>query len=107
MQDSNTDIAVHGQSANLSEWIVLVRPDFGHIKDIPLVIFSILGIHDLNIDIPNRIIPAFDCIKQVLQEKIRILSGHLLSFLAGEVLDTLLGFDMNLDVLERAILKKT
>jgi len=106
VQDYTTNIAIHGQSADLPKWVVLVRPDFGHIKNIPLVVFSILGIHDLNIDTPNRIVPAFDCVEQILQEKVWILSGHLLSFLAGEVLDTLLGFDMNLNVFERAILKK-
>ena len=83
-----------------------MRPDFGHIKDVPLVIFSVLGVHDLDIDMPNRIVSAFNCVEQVLQQEIWILSGHLCSFLAGKVLDTLLGFDMNLNILKRTILRK-
>lgn len=101
-----TDIPIQGQSADLSEWIVLVRPDFGHIKDIPLVILSIFGIHDLNIDIPNRIVSAFDCFEQVLEQIVWILSSYLCSFLSSEVFDTLLGFDVDLDVLERTILER-
>lgn len=60
-----------------------MRPDFGHIEDVPLVGFRILGVHNLDVDIPNRIVLAFNGVVQILQEEVWILSSDSGGFLLG------------------------
>lgn len=81
-----------------------MRPDLGHVKDVPLVGFSILGIHDLDINIPDRIVLSLNGLVQILEQEVWVLAGYSGSFLLGEVFDTLLSFEMHFDVFERAIL---
>lgn len=81
-----------------------MRPDLGHIKDVPLVCFSILGIHGLDVDVPDRIIFSLDGLVEVLEEEVWVLAGDSGGFLPSEVLNALLSFDVHLDVFERAIL---
>ena len=99
-----THIPVQGQSANLAKRIVLVRPDLGHVKDVPLVGFSILGIHDLDINIPNRIVLSLNGLVQILEQEVWVLAGYFSGLLLGEVLNPLLSFDVHFDVFERAVL---
>lgn len=81
-----------------------MRPHLGHIKDVPLVGFGVLGIHDLDVDVPDGIVLGLDGLVQVLQEEVWVLSGDPGGFLLREVLDSLLGLDVHFDVFERAIL---
>jgi hypothetical protein len=81
-----------------------MRPDFGHVKNIPLVTFGLFGIHDLNIDIPNRVISLFNCVEYVLEQEVRVLPSNASGFFRTHVFHAELGFDVDLDVLERSIL---
>ena len=56
----HTHIPVQGQSADLAKGIVSMRPDLCHIKDVPLVGFGVLGIHDLDVNVPDGIISSLD-----------------------------------------------
>lgn len=84
-----------------------MRPDFGHIKDIPFVFLGLFGAHQLNVDIPHRIVTPLDSLKHVLDHVIRVLSGDLRSLLAAEILYPLLRFDVDFGVFERTILNIT
>lgn len=84
-----------------------MRPHLGHIEDIPSVIFSLLGRHDLHVNIPSRIIFPLDGFEEILDEKVGILSGHTDGFFFGEVLDALGCFDVEFDVFEGAILMQS
>lgn len=84
-----------------------MRPHLGHIEDIPSVVFSLLGRHDLHVNIPGRIVFPLDGFKEILNEKVGIFSGHADRLFFGEVLDALSGFDMEFDVFEGAILMQS
>lgn len=84
-----------------------MRPDLGYIENIYFVFLGLFGVHQLDIDIPDRIIASFDGLKHVLDHIVRVLSGNLGSFFAGEILYSLLRFDVDFGVFKRAILDIT
>lgn len=81
-----------------------MRPDLGYIEDIYFIFLSLFRGHQLDVDIPDRIIAFFDGLKHVLNHIVRVLSGNLGSFFAGEILYSLLRFDVDFGVFKRAIL---
>ena len=83
----------------------MVRPDLGHVEDVPLVGLSILRVHDLHVDVPGRVVLFLNGVVQILQEEVWVLSRDFGGFLRGEGLDTLRCLDVHFDVFERAILK--
>lgn len=50
-------------------------PHFGHVENVPPVLLCLLGLHDLDIDIPDRIISLFDGFEQVLNQKVRVFAS--------------------------------
>lgn len=81
-----------------------MRPDLGHVKNVPLVGFSILGIHDLDVNVPDGIAFSLNGLVQVLEKEVWILAGYSGGLLLGEVFNSLLSFDVYFYVFERAIL---
>jgi hypothetical protein len=104
-QELYTHVPVDGQFTDLPKGIVLVRPDLGHVENVPFVALGILEVHDLDIDVPYRIVTFLDRVEQILQQMIWVLASNFGCFLSGKVLDALLGLDMDLDVFEGAILE--
>lgn len=84
-----------------------MRPDLGHVEDVPLVGLRILGVHDLDIHIPHGIVTLLNMIVKILDQVIWVLSGDFRGRCGIEVANALLGLDMNLDVLEGAVLHLT
>lgn len=84
-----------------------MRPDLGHIEDIYFVFLGLFRGHQLDIDIPDRIIASFDGFKHVLNHIVRVLSGNFCSFFPGEILYSLLRFDVDFGICKRAILDIT
>lgn len=95
-----TYITVQGQHANLSQWIVLMRPDFGHVENVPPVLLSVGWVHDLNVDLPLGVVPAVNGLEHVSDHVVWVFACNAGSLLGSEVLDSLLSFDMDFDVLE-------
>lgn len=81
-----------------------MRPDFRHVEDVPPVFDSIFRRHNLNGHSPAWIFLSLDGFEKVLQYVIWIFPRHLCSFCCSEVLDSLICFDMDLHVVEGAIL---
>ena len=81
-----------------------MRPDLGHVKDVPLVGFGILGIHDLDVNIPDGIVLGLDGLVQVLEQEVWILASYSGGFLLGEVFNTLLGLEVHFDVFKSTVL---
>lgn len=82
----------------------LVRPDFGNVEWIPTVSLCVLGLHDLDKDIPGREIAALNGLKQILSGIIGIGAFQFGSLIRLQVLDALLGLEVPFDVLELALL---
>ena len=102
-----TYVAVHGKTTNLLQREVLVRPNLGHVKDVPLVLLGLFGAHQLDIDVPDGIVTPLDSLEHVADHKVGVLSGDLGSFFGREVLNSLLRFDVDFGIFERAILSMT
>ncbi len=83
---------------------VLMWPNLGHVENIPPVLFCLLGAHDLNISSPAWEVSLLDVFKKVLYVVIGIFTCNLRSFGVCEVLDSLVRFKMDLDIVERSIL---
>lgn len=81
-----------------------MRPHFCHVKDVPPVRLRLLGIHDLHEDVPLGEVALLNGLEEVLRQIIRVLAGRLGGDVGGEVLDAGLGLDVELDVLECAVL---
>lgn len=75
-----------------------MRPDFGHVEDIPPIFLGLGRIHDLDIDIPYRVVAFLNCFEEILDQKIGILAANRGRFLSGHVLHADRGPDMDLDV---------
>jgi hypothetical protein len=78
----------------------LVGPDLGDIEGVESVVLSILGVHDLDVDRPRRSFTTFDRLEEITSSIVGIFGGKLTSFSGSEVLDTLIGFEVPLDILE-------
>lgn len=81
-----------------------MRPDLGHVENVPLVRLGLLGVHDLHEDVPLGEVALLDGLEEVLGEEVRVLARNLGGGCGGEVLDTILGLEVELDVLEAAVL---
>lgn len=81
-----------------------MRPDLGHVENVPPVLLGFGWIHDLNVNIPLGIISPLDRLEHVPDHVIWIFTGNSSCLLCSEVLHSLLSFDVNFDVFERAIL---
>lgn len=78
----------------------LVGPDLGDIEGVESVVLSILRIHDLDVDRPRRSFTAFDRLEEITSSIVGIFRSKLTSFSGSEVLDTLVGLEVPLDILE-------
>lgn len=52
-----------------------MRPDLGHIEDIVLEVLSLLRVHNLSINIPNRIVSLFNCFEEILEKIVLVLAS--------------------------------
>ncbi len=76
-------ISVQFQHTNLDQRVVLLRPYFCYIKDVPLVVLGILLRHNLNTEFPLWIVFGLNGFKQIFDSIISILALKLIGFLSG------------------------
>ena len=74
-----------------------MRPDLCKVKGIEAVIRRIVERHDLHLQPPDRIILLIDGLSQVAAVVVRVFCRHGHGLGIGEVLDTLLRFEVVLD----------
>lgn len=101
---NSTHIAIYNQSSNLPEREIFVMPDLGHVEYVPSVCLCLRGLHDLDVNIPYRIVAALNGLKQVLKQVIRVFSIDLDCLFSSQVLRSEGGLDMDLDIFEGSIL---
>lgn len=102
-QVRNSYILVESHLANFDQGKFLVRPDFGDVKQAPAVRLSLLGLHDLNIELPDREVATGYGTPQILVMEIGVHSGHASRLFVREVRDVINRAEVKLAVVESAI----
>lgn len=97
-------VLVQGELANLAKRHLTLRPHLGQIEDVPAELFGLLGRKDLNVDSPSRVVTLLDRVEEILSVPVGVLTSQLASFVVGEVLDALIRLEMDLNVIEGAVL---
>ena len=82
--------------------IVRVRPDLRDVEAVPAICLRILPRHDLNADAPGWEIAFRDGVAQIAGGMVRVLAGHARGLFAREVLDALVGLEVELHPAVRA-----
>lgn len=81
-----------------------MRPDFCHIENIPPIGLSFFGLHYLQVSSPGWVVLAFDGIEEISDIVIGIFSSNSSRFFTREVLDALVGLQVDFDVDKCAVL---
>lgn len=81
-----------------------MRPDFGHVEDVPSKVDCLRWVHDLDVNVPLRVVSSFNSLKHILNHVVWILACNFSGLLSGEIFDPLLRFNVNLDVFKGAVL---
>ncbi|KRC28755.1 hypothetical protein ASE28_17435 [Acidovorax sp. Root219] len=90
-------ISIQFQHAHINQRVALVWPDFGEVKGIEIALVSMFFCHQLNGELPTRIVTAFDSGDEVALRAFTILSHDILSFLVAEIPDALKALEVKLD----------
>ena len=104
MLPEETYVLIQSNLSKRSQWIILVRPDLSHIKDIEAIRLSILRLHDLHIYCPARIFHSLNCLKQILLVVIGVFACHFGCACGSVVLYTLVGFEVDFHVVKGTVL---
>src|SRR5436190_7922738 len=79
-------------------------PNFCQVKDIPTEFLSLFRGEDLDVTCPRGEIVGFDLVEEILCGVIGILSREFAGSFVIEGLDTLINLEMDLNVVEGAVL---
>lgn len=69
-----------------------------HVENVELIVFTLLLGDELNVPCPRGEVALGDIFVKVLRGIVLVGSGEILSLLASEVLDALIGLEVILDV---------
>ena len=83
------NISIQHKSSHRDQWVVSMRPNLGHIKNIPLVTLSVLLRHYLDLITPYSSLSTVQGFYQILLGEIRVGHLHLVSFFTGKVFNSL------------------
>ena len=97
-------VLVEGHFAEFAERDFTLRPDFSQVKDIPTEFLGLFGREDLDITGPAGVIARLDLVEEILSCVVGVLAGEGSCFIVVEGLDTLIDLEMELDVVEVAVL---
>lgn len=93
-----THVSVQSQLAERLKGEVGMRPDLGHVEDIPPILFGLVRGHDLGAERPARVFAPFDCVPHVDGVVFRFFAGQFGSLLKRHALNALVGLEMELHV---------
>lgn len=94
------NILVQCPLSDLAEWELLLWPDLGQIKDVEAELLGFLWRHNLDVDGPGWVVALLDGLEEILGAVIWVLGSQLAGLLVVEGLDTLIGAEVDLDVVE-------
>jgi hypothetical protein len=93
--------------SNLSEWnkwVVFLRDGLGCIKDVGLVVLGLKRVDDLRVDSPRWVVALLNGVEKIFSEVIRILTTDCGRLIVSQILDALVGLEVDLDVFEGSVL---
>lgn len=96
-------VAVEGKFAEAAKRDVFLGPDFCEVENVPTEFFGFFRRKDLEVAGPAWVVAALDGVEEVLGVPVWVFGGHVTGFTVGEGFAALVGFAMNLDVVEGAI----
>ena len=82
-----------------------MRPNFGVVKDIDVIVFGFGRSHDLDTESPSGCITALNGVPHIFRVIVWLLPSSLLGVGARHGLDSLIGDEMEFDVNERVVLR--
>ena len=74
-------------------------PDLGHVENVEWCCGDVVGVDHLYIDVPGRKIPSVDGVLKIFDMVIRVCSSNLSSLGIGKVVNTLVGKEVDSDVM--------
>jgi hypothetical protein len=80
-----------------------MRPDFGDVKKTTTIVHSLFGFHDLNIELPDRVLFARDGTPQILVMEVGIHTGHASGLFFREMGDVVNGPEVEFAIAESTI----
>ncbi len=96
-------IAIEGEFAEAAEWNVLLGPDLCEVEDVPAEFLGLFGGEDLQVAGPAWVLAVLDGVEEVLGVPVWVFRGHVAGFAVREGLAALVGFAVDLDVVEGAL----
>ena len=96
-------VFVENEFAKGPEGDFALRPDFCEVKDVPAEFLGLGGGQDLDVAGPGRVVAVLDAVEEVLGVPVWVFGGHFAGFVVGEGFAALVGFAVDLDVVEGAV----
>jgi len=97
------DVLVERELADWAQWDLSVGPDLGQVEDIPAELLGLLGGEDLDVDGPGGVFALLDGLEQVLGVPVGVVGCELAGLLVVEGLGSLVGLEVDLDVVEGSV----
>lgn len=96
-------VLVQGEAAKATQWNLALRPHLGQVEDIPTELLGLLGAEDLHVTGPGGVLAALNCVEQILGVPVGVLGSQAGGLLVVEGLVSLVGLEMDLNVVESAV----
>jgi len=96
-------VAVQLHHAHVDQRILPVRPDLGQVEGVEAEALDLVLRHDLDLDIPFRILAALDGVEEIALRVVRVAAGQLAGALGRQVADALRGLEVPLHVEELVV----
>lgn len=90
-------VSVENELANGHQRIVSMRPHLGHIENVPSVLVAIVDGHNLHVQRPRSATTLSDVLEEIFSSVVRVGGLQSISFTCSEVLDSLVGLEVQLN----------
>lgn len=103
---NETYVLVQGKFVHGDQGVVRMGPDLGHVEDVPAIGFGVHGVHNLEVHCLRGTIPLGDGIVKIGSVIVWLFTSKFDRFFLGEVFDALVGLDVDLDIVDSAVLQR-
>lgn len=90
-------VSVQDQLTDGNQGVVTMGPDLGNVENVPLVLVTIVNGHGLDVEGPRSATTLSDVLEEIFSGVVGVGGLEGISFTSGEVLDTRIGLEVELD----------